>query len=266
MKGSYQFEKLEGRHIEAERLAIRSQMRLDGFEELLGRHGFPKSGKILEVGTGQGLRAFKMAEMEKDCHVIGVDRSSEMLTQAQSLHGGKANLEFKQADIYQLPFEDNSFDFIYARLVFMHLSDPIKALHNLKRVLKPKGVLLIEDADRDCMFFEPSTKNFPVFWEKVQAGQRKLGGDPNVGRKLAPYFKQLMLQDIAVEMQPIYGSGKDIAFLAETLMPSLNIYLDPKDRPFGERAIEELKQLSTNELATFYHIWFVVKGVKDENL
>lgn len=265
MKGSYQFEKLEDRHIEADRLAVRSQMRLEGFEELLQRYGFPKAGRVLEVGTGQGLRASKMAAMQEHCHVVGVDRSFEMLNRARNLYGDKTNLEFLEADIYDLPFAENTFDFIYARLVFMHLSDPMAALQNLKKILKPGGVLLIEDADRDCMFFEPAPKSFASFWHKVQEGQRKLGGDPNVGRKLASYFKSLKLKDIQVEVQPLYGSGKDIAFLVETLMPSLNIYLDPQDRDFGQQAIKELEVLSQSELATFYHFWFIAVGVKDGN-
>tara|TARA_B110001454_G_scaffold218046_1_gene244905 strand:- start:15371 stop:16156 length:786 start_codon:yes stop_codon:yes gene_type:complete len=256
--GSYQFEKLEGRHHEAKMLAQRAQMRLDGFPDLLRRHGYPMEGHTLEVGTAQGIRARIMSELYPNSQVVAIDRSHDLLD-VSSL---QRNLTFRQADVYDLPFQDNQFDFVYARLVFMHLSDPIRALQNILRVLKPGGRVLIEDADRDCMFFEPAPPSFKDFWAKVQEGQRKLGGDPNVGRKLTPYLKQLRFKNIQTEVQPIIGGGPDIEFLVETLMPSLNIYLDPSDRPQGAQAIADLRQLSQMPEASFSHFWYVVSGEK----
>lgn len=255
--GSYQFEKLEGRHHEADMLKERANMRLDGFPELLCRHGFSGKGKVLEVGTAQGVRAQLISEKFPESHIIAIDRSSELLSPAD-----RSNLTFQFADVYDLPFGDNEFDFVYARLVFMHLSDPQKALSNILRVLRPGGRLLVEDADRDCMFFEPAPVSLSDFWVKVQAGQRRLGGDPNVGRKLTSLLKSTGYLKINTEVQTILGNGADIEFLVRTLMPSLNIYLDPKDRPAGENAIQDLLKLSKNPIASFFHFWFAVSGEK----
>ncbi|MBL7555728.1 MAG: methyltransferase domain-containing protein [Bdellovibrionaceae bacterium] len=256
--GSYQFELLEGRSHEANMLVERAQMRLDGFTDLLKRHGFPEQGRALEVGTAQGIRARLMAEHFPNTHVTAIDRSNELLINTPH----HTNLSFEQADLYELPFPDEHFNFVYARLVFMHLTDPLKAIASLKRVLKPGGRLLIEDADRDCMFFEPAPASFASFWNKVQDGQRRLGGDPNVGRKLATYLKHSGFSNVTTEVQTILGAGPDIEFLVRTLMPSLNIYLDPKDRASGHLAINDLYTLSQNPNASFYHFWFVVSGGK----
>ncbi len=260
--GSYQFEKLEGRNHEANMLAERANMRLDSFPKLLKRHAYPALGFALEVGTAQGIRARSMAGLHAGVHVTGIDRSEELLSVAATDTAEVRNLNFLKADVYELPFADNTFDFIYARLVFMHLSDPLKALANLHRVLKPGGRLLIEDADRDCMFFEPAPKSFSKFWERVQAGQRRQGGDPNVGRKLVPLLLQSGFTNPIVEVQPILGDGVDIEFLVRTLMPSLNIYLAPEDRAEGEQAIADLLMMSKDPLATFYHFWFIASGEK----
>jgi len=262
--GSYQFENLESRNLEASHLAERAVLRLEGFPDLLIRHGFPTTGKILEVGVGHGIRARMMAEKFPQAQIIGVDRSDELLSEAMKQNQNVPNLSFVEADLYQLPFSNDSFDFIYARLVFMHLTDPITAIQSLKRVLRPGGRILIEDADRDCMFFEPIPTSFSNFWNKVQEGQRRLGGDPNIGRKLTPYFKKMGLQKINTEVQPIIGDGKEIEFLARTLMPSLNIYLEPQHRAEGERAIQDLHHLSRDSSASFYHFWFVVSGEKND--
>lgn len=254
--GSYQFEKLEGRQQEGAFLAERAQMRIDGFVPLLNRHGLSKAHRALEVGCGHGIRTRLMAKHFPNVEVIGVDRSLELLGTESSVK----NLSFIHADLYDLPFCDESFDFIYARLVFMHLSDPKQAIKNLKRLLSPGGKILIEDADRDCMFFEPAPKSFTDFWKKVQDGQRRLGGDPNIGRKLASLLKSAGFQNVQTEVQPIIGDGQDIEFLVRTLLPSLNIYLQSEDRSAGEAAIRDLSNLAKDPLATFYHFWFVVSG------
>jgi len=261
MQGSYQFEKLESRGDEAEQLAVRANLRLDTFPSLLEKHGFPKQGKILEIGCAQGIRSRALSSIDSEVLVIGLDRSPELLELARQQEY-PPNLEFAEGDVYDLPFPEASFDFVYARLVFMHLTQPRLALENILRVLKPGGRLLIEDADRDCMFFEPSTKRFQNFWVKVQEGQRKLGGDPNVGRRLATYLIEAGFQDLNIETQPIIGGGSEIKFLAETLMPSLNVYLDPSDRSEGQQAIDDLMKLSDLPTAKMYHFWFAVSGRK----
>ena len=261
-EGSYQFEKLVSQELEIACLLERAQLRLDGFSDLLRHHKMPMSGVILEVGCGHGLRTHLIAKHAKQAEVIGIDRSPELLKHAHDAYQKTSNLSFQQADLYDLPFPDNSIDFIYVRLVFMHLLDPISALLSLKRVLKPGGRLLIEDGDRDCMFFEPMPLHFQQFWQKVQEGQRRLGGDPNVGRKLGTYLKKTHFQHLQIEAQPIIGDGDDIAFLVRTLMPSLNLYLLPEERAFGELAIKELAELSRANDASFYHFWFTVSGAK----
>ncbi len=261
-KGSYQFEKLEGRNHEAAMLARRAQMRLDGFPDLLTRNRFPLKGNILELGTGHGVRARIMADLYPETTVTAIDRSPELLEKAKNEVAIPANLYFENADIYELPFADETFDFVYARLVFMHLSNPDIALKNILRVLKPGGRLLIEDADRDCMFFEPTPASFADFWSRVQQGQRRLGGDPNVGRKLNFLLRQSGFINVDTTVQNIFGNGTDIEFLARTLLPSLNVYLENHDRKLGQQAIDDLLLLSENPLATFYHFWFIVSGIK----
>ncbi|HXH30791.1 MAG TPA: methyltransferase domain-containing protein [Bacteriovoracaceae bacterium] len=246
--------------VEASFLAQRALMRIDGFPTLLKAHGFKDESNILEVGCGQGIRSKIISHTFPKSQVTGIDRSPELLSFA--LKNKTDRLDFLDGDLYDLPFPDECFDFIYARLVFMHLSDPLKALRSLLRVLKKGGRILIEDADRDCMFFEPAPASFKGFWEKVQEGQRRLGGDPNVGRKIASLMKSVGMENINADTLPITGTGEDIDFLVRTLLPSLNLYLAPEDRVAGLMAMDDLKALATTPEASFYHFWFRVSGQK----
>lgn len=261
MLGSYQFESLNGRHEEMKFLQQRARLRLDTFVELIGKHGFKNGDRVLEIGTGQGIRSRLIAEAAPNSEVIGLDRSDEMIEQARATAYPK-NLTFQLGDVYGLDFPNEAFDFVYARLVFMHLTDPMRALGELMRVLRPGGRILIEDADRDCMLFEPRPENFSRFWDLVQDGQRRLGGDPNVGRKLASLLTLSGMRNIKPEVQPYIQGGDEILFLAKTLMPSLNKYLDLSDQDFGQKAIDELVALSEKPEAFMYHMWFVVSGQK----
>ena len=259
---SYDFDLLQRPDLEAARLEARSQLRLSGFPDLLQRHGLPKTGRVLEVGCGLGLRTSIMAQLSPDADVIGIDRSEELLERARSKLGATKNLSFEKADIYELPFPTATFDFVYARLVFMHLTRPLSALQSILAVLKPGGRLLIEDADRDCMFFEPAPQNFASYWKLIQDGQRKLGGNPNVGRHLAPYLKEAGFEDLNIEVQPIVGDGEDIGFIVRELLPSLAHYLEPQDQASCEAIVNDLHSLAQDSRATFFHFWFAVSGAK----
>ena len=71
--GSYQFEKLEGRFIEADLLAKRAEMRLEGFSDLLKRHGLPLEGRVLDLGCGPGTRSRHLSSQSEKLEVIGLD-------------------------------------------------------------------------------------------------------------------------------------------------------------------------------------------------
>lgn len=95
-------------------------------------------GKILEVGIGTG----KSLDYYNDkARVIGIDFSEEMLKKAkQKLKKlGKKNIILKQGDVENLKFKSNSFNYVVTFFVFCSVSDPVKGLKEIKRVLKPRG-------------------------------------------------------------------------------------------------------------------------------
>ncbi|MDE6087066.1 MAG: class I SAM-dependent methyltransferase [Oscillospiraceae bacterium] len=95
--------------------------------------------QVLEIATGTGLVAKNTAQSAKK--YIATDFSEQMLYQAQK--GKKIeNLYFMKADACALPFQNHSFDVVIITNALHIMPDPEKALSEIRRVLKPRGILI----------------------------------------------------------------------------------------------------------------------------
>lgn len=99
--------------------------------------------QVLEIATGTGLIAKNTAQSAKK--YIATDFSEQMLYQAQKINQKKQkieNLYFMKADACALPFQSHSFDVVIASNALHIMPDPEKALSEIRRVLKPRGILI----------------------------------------------------------------------------------------------------------------------------
>ena len=104
---------------------------------------------LLDVGCGPGSITVELASRVGSGEVIGIDVAKEVIAAAANEFASpeRGNLRFAVRDAYELGFSDHRFDVVYARQVLQHLSDPVAALVEMRRVLKPGGLLAIRDAD-----------------------------------------------------------------------------------------------------------------------
>lgn len=96
----------------------------------------PDGAKVLDVGCNSGEFMVLLKE-KKGCDVYGVEISEHLV--AKCIEKG---LNVSKSDAEELPFEDGAFDVVTCMEVLVHLHDPAKALKEMRRVLKPGGVLL----------------------------------------------------------------------------------------------------------------------------
>lgn len=115
----------------------------------------PKKGdKILEVGMGNGFFVKDLFDMVSNLNYVGVDYSSTMVNEAALLNKEFIDLgkvEFKQASIEKLPFENNVFDCFTTTNTLYFWPHPENNLKEVLRVLKPGGKLLIAYRPKSLM-------------------------------------------------------------------------------------------------------------------
>jgi SAM-dependent methyltransferase len=105
-------------------------------------------GKLLEVGSGPGRLAVRLAREAAGVTLTGVDISSTMVERAARRAAGAGlseRMRFEVGDVAALPLSDREFDVVVSTLSLHHWSDPASGLAEIHRVLKPGGEALIYD-------------------------------------------------------------------------------------------------------------------------
>jgi ubiquinone/menaquinone biosynthesis C-methylase UbiE len=195
-------------HGYSDRESERLHDQANALDELLHHDSiFPQKSKILEAGCGVGAQTRIIAVKNPSCHFTSIDISQSSLIQAgnliQSLHVN--NVEFQPGDIFDLKFEDNSFDHVFVCFVLEHLSEPLLALHCLKRVLKPGGTITAIEGDHGSAYFYPYSKSAQKAINcliELQAGR---GGNSLIGRMLYPLLQQAGFSDCSVSPRMVYA-------------------------------------------------------------
>lgn len=115
--------------------------------------------RLLDAGCGGGSITLGLAEVVAPGEVIGVDLEEHRFDGARRLavEEGLTNLRFQRGDLYALPFPDGSFDAVFVHHVLQHLGDPLRALREVRRVLRPGGVAGVRDPDEGATLVAPLT-------------------------------------------------------------------------------------------------------------
>jgi len=109
----------------------------------LGNSNLSKNSKILDVGSGAGMTAKEVANKGYD--IFGMDYSYNMIRKAKTVCNVNTefHISFLQGDIESLPFKDSVFDLVLCLGVITYLKSEQKALHEMSRILKPGGTMIL---------------------------------------------------------------------------------------------------------------------------
>lgn len=153
---------------------------------------------LLDIGCGPGTITVEFAERVAPARVVGLDESAEVIAKASALgrERGVDNLEFMVGDAYALPFADDSFDIVHAHQTLQHLADPVAALREMRRVVRPSGIVAVRDVDYLGTISYPETAGLTAWAELYQLVHSSNGGEPNAGRRLKAWARAAGFADV----------------------------------------------------------------------
>lgn len=159
---------------------------------LLRRAAIGQRRAVLDLGCGPGLITAELLRRSGG-RVVGLDRNFQALRPLAGLYRAESQVQLAQpicADGCRLPFADQTFDLVFCQWVL--LWTPLRTvLEEIRRVLGPGGILAALEPDYGGMIEYPPEIALSHLW---QAGLRRAGADPEVGRKLPPLLTQLGFQ------------------------------------------------------------------------
>src|ERR1700674_1813451 len=116
---------------------------------------YPAGSMVLEAGCGVGAQTVTLAQRSPNARFTSIDVSADSIAQAQrpAAAAGLTNVEFRQADIFALPFAPESFDHVFVCFVLEHLSQPVEGLRGLCGLLRQGGTITVIEGDHGSAFF-----------------------------------------------------------------------------------------------------------------
>ncbi len=110
--------------------------------------------------------------------------------------GGQANVKFKVADVYSLDSGAAAFDVVHAHQVLQHLTNPVAALLEMRRVLRPGGILAVRDSDYGGFVWAPPDPLLDRWMELYHDVCSHNGADADAGRHLLGWVRAAGFREI----------------------------------------------------------------------
>ncbi|MHC1766334.1 MAG: methyltransferase domain-containing protein [Verrucomicrobiia bacterium] len=256
-------------HGYSERETQRLYEQAEVLEEILHTGtAFPAEVRVLEAGCGVGAQTRLLVKRSPDAVFTCIDISEKSLATATRLKEQPEfkNVSFLREDITHLGFVEATFDHVFVCFVLEHLDTPVAALKELKRVLKSGGTITVIEGDHGSCFWHPETPESVAAWNGLITAQRKIGHDPNIGRRLTPLLSEAGLTLHKCEPAWLYSDrlnpGLRDGMVDHIIVPMvqsaeqqiLNDKLVPKE--VYEQGIADLSRVDQIDEGTFFYTWF----------
>lgn len=170
---------------------------------------FEPGALIVEFGCATGAQTVRLASSLTDQRLVALDRSDVMLGEARRRldAAGQAEVMLIRADARDAPFPDASVDHVVIRFLLEHVTDPVAVLRSARRILKPGGRLMVIEGDHGPTSFHPDDAAAHDAIACQVELQRRLGGDPMIGRRLRSLLLAAEFTDVHVSPRLVHADG-----------------------------------------------------------
>ena len=272
MKGSYQLNSFtENKNSEVKRLHAQVNLFFDKEFAVYEKLGLINGMDIIECGSGPGYLIKNIIERLPDCNATALE-IDPFLFSVLSENSRSADKQFYtpvNGSIYETNLPANSFDFAITRLVIEHLEEPLKALYELNRILKPGGKLVIVSNDFAYhLLTYPVIPQLDEMYDAYCKSRFSEGGNPLIGRQLPIYLENSNFEKINFETVTAHSKlSTDETFLNAE---NINISKSLVEAGFLNRntladLIEKWFEMIKDPYHVFYRQLFVVSGEKSGN-
>ncbi|MFI6290685.1 class I SAM-dependent methyltransferase [Nonomuraea sp. NPDC050790] len=145
---------------------------------------------LLDVGAGPGTITTDLATRVARVTAAEVSQEALELSRKEAAARGTANVDFAVADVHALPFPDDTFSVTHAHQVLQHVTDPVGALREMRRVTQPGGIVAVRDSDYAAFAWYPELPELDEWMSVYQRAARANGGEPNAGRRLLSWARK----------------------------------------------------------------------------
>lgn len=214
-----------------------------------------KGLSVLDCGCGPGSITIGIAARAAPGEVIGVDFAESQVERAKAAASasGADNVRFQAADAYSLPFDGNRFDRVFSHALMEHLAEPVRALRELYRTLKPGGVMGVCSPDWGGFILSPPSSALSRAVEAYMALQSRNGGDVHAGRKLGLHLEAAGFKQVRASAR--YECYPSLEFIGEYLALQL-------EREGDQHSAMTFRGWSQRGDGMFAQAWIAAVGMK----
>ena len=170
--------------------------------------------RLLDFGCGPGAISVGLARAVAPGEMHGVDMAEPQIEMAKAMAAsqGRDNAIFHVGDVTDLKFDDSFFDVAHCRNVLMHVPDTAAVLSEVKRVLKPGGLLACREMICESAFTHPDFGIMRRSWEMFEDLVRADDGHPQMGKDMKGHILEAGFVDIRMNASfSLYSTPEEIA-------------------------------------------------------